>query len=179
MDKYTKVVLTLIAFALWANLFVSLSPPGRGLISDAHAQGLNYVVIRGIQLDPTLGPNQVLPVAVRPSDPAPVYLTAGPNSSNPIVIPVNLAQIGAKWMQQGAAMPVDIEGIAGAPVKASGGLPVALTSPQPLAITAKDPLQVVVTKLPVSPAAVPNQMPSQYPSGSSTTTVPGGGPGSQ
>lgn len=178
MDKYTKVVLTLIAFALWANLFVSLSPPGRGLISEAHAQSLSYVVIKGIQLDPTWGPSQVLPVAVRPSDPAPVYLTAGPNSSNPTVIPVNLAQIGSRSMQQGVALPVDIEGIAGAAVRASGGLPVALISPQPLAITAKDPLQVVVTKLPVSPAAVPNQMPSQYPS-SSSTTMPGGGPGSQ
>jgi len=40
MDRYTKIVLTFIAFALWANLFVSLSPSGGGLIRDAHAQGL-------------------------------------------------------------------------------------------------------------------------------------------
>jgi hypothetical protein len=34
MDRYTKVVLTLIAFALWANLFASFAPGGRGLIRD-------------------------------------------------------------------------------------------------------------------------------------------------
>jgi hypothetical protein len=170
MDKYTKVVLTLIAFALWANLFVSLVPPGRGLISDAHAQGgMAYVVIRGIQLDAGFG-NQALPVAARAGDPAPVYLTAGPNPANPVVLPVNVAQVGSKWMQQGAAMPVDIEGIAGAAVKTSGGLPVALAS-TPLAVTAKDPLQVVVTKLPPPPAPVPTS--------STPSQMPMGGPGSQ
>ena len=166
MDKYTKVVLTLIAFALWANLLVGMSPPGRGIIRDANAQGLpTRVVIVGVDLINGLGSGS-LPVTVGQATPAPVYLTPGPNPANPMVLPVNVTQVGARWVQQGAAMPVDIEGIAGAAVKSSGGLPVAVTSAQPLAITAKEPLPVIVTKLPVSPA-VSQQSPT-----SSTQSVP-------
>jgi len=174
MDKYTKVVLTLIAFALWANLYVSVVPPGRGLISDAHAQGINYVVIKGIQLETGYGSLAALPVTIAASSqPSPVYLAPGPTATAvPMVLPVNVTQVGAKWVQQGATLPVDIEGIAGAAVKTSGGLPVALASAQPLAVTAKDPLPVVVTKLPVSPAAVPSAT-QMSPSSSTSTGYPG------
>jgi hypothetical protein len=182
MDKYTKVVLTLIAFALWANLFVAFAPPGRGPISEAHAQGISYVVIKGIQFDPGFGSPAALPVMIAPGQPAPVYLTPGPaTGAGPMVLPVNVMQIGTKWVQQGAALPVDIEGIAGAAVKTSGGLPVALASTQPLPVTAKDPLQVVVTKLPPAPAAIANQASTSQGSTTSTNAQmpPAGGPGQQ
>jgi hypothetical protein len=168
MDRYTKAVLTLIAFALWANLLVSFSPPGRGLIRDASAQGLpTRVVIVGVDMMNGAGS---LPVTVPAA--SPVYLTPGPNPTNPMVLPVNLTQVGARWVQQGAAMPVDIEGIAGTAVKSSGGLPVALASSQPLAVTAKDPLPVLVTKMPPAPSQTSTATSS---SGvSSSSTGPGG-----
>jgi hypothetical protein len=191
MDRYTKIVLTLIAFALWANLFVSLSPPG-GLVRDARAQGITRAVIVGVDM-------AALPVAIAPGQAAPVYLTPGPNPTNPALVSVNLAQIGSRSFQQGVALPVDIEGIAGAAVKSSPGLPVAVAQPvsvtakdplpiaardplpvmarDPLAVASKVPLQVIVTKLPVSAAQVPN---SQSTSGYSNSSVPPppGAPGS-
>lgn len=191
MDRYTKIVLTLIAFALWANLFVSLSPPGRGLIRDANAQGITRVVVVGAE-----APIPVQPATSNPF-PQPVYLTTDPRNPNPMVLPVNLAQIGSKSFQQGVVLPVDIEGIAGAAVKSSGGLPV--SAAQPIAITAKEPLavalkapvqvtaasplpvtssaplQVIVTRLPTSPAV--SQSSSVNSSTSSSSSGPGG-PGS-
>ena len=191
MDRYTKIVLTLIAFALWANLFVSLSPPGRGLIRDANAQGITRVVIAGsdVPLQVSTSPNAM---------PQPVYLTPDPrNPAATMVVPVNLAQIGSRSFQQGVVLPVDVEGIAGSAVKSSGGLPV--TAAQPLAVTAKDPLpvalkapvqvtaaaslpvtstaplQVIVTKLPVSAAV--SQSSTATSTSSSGTSGPGGGPG--
>jgi len=192
MDRYTKIVLTFIAFALWANLFVSLSPSGGGLIRDAHAQGITRVMI--------VGAEATIPVVLPTQGqfPQPVYLTTDPrNPSSPMVVPVNLAQIGSKTFQQGVVLPVDVEGIAGSAVKSSGGLPV--TVAQPVAVTAKDPLpiaaktplqvavtgpvqvaattpmQVIVTKLPLAPTQFsPASASSTSGSGSSTT---GGGPG--
>lgn len=46
MDRYTKVVLTLIAFALWAELLAGFAP-GRALVRDANAQQATRVVITG------------------------------------------------------------------------------------------------------------------------------------
>lgn len=175
MDKYTKVVLTLIAFALWANLLVSLAPAGRGLIRNANAYSVGTmptpVVIVGVDTTggATYGLNAAaaLPVQVAASQPAPVYLTPGPNAANPMVLPVNLAQIGARSFQQGVALPVDIEGIAGTAVKSSSGLPVAAL--QPLAVAAKDPLQVTVVKMP--PVVIPS--PQSTAGGYSTSPNPG------
>jgi hypothetical protein len=79
MDRYSKAVFTLIAIALWANLFATLVP-GRALIRDANAQA--------------------------PAQPTPVYLTYGPASAAPVVLPVNVLQIGSKSLLQGAMMPV-------------------------------------------------------------------------
>lgn len=194
MDRYTKIVLTLIAFALWANLFVSLSPPGRGLIRDANAQQISRVVIAGsdVPLQVITSPNAM---------PQPVYLTTDPrNPAATMVVPVNLAQIGSKSFQQGVVLPVDIEGIAGAAVKSSAGLPV--TAAQPLAVTAKEPLavtmkapvqvtaaaslpvtstaplQVIVTRLPASAAVSQSSSAASTSSSGSSSASPGGGPGS-
>jgi len=152
MDKYTKVVLTLIAFALWANLFVGVAPHG-ALIRDANGQ----TIIGGV------------------SSPLPVYLTPGPaNSTHPTVVSVNIVQLNSQPFQRGWGLPVDIEAIAAGPVKQGSGLPVdlatqvvAVTTKGPLPVTlaslplpvsAKDPLPVLVTKLP--PPAV-TSTPSQ------------------
>ncbi len=185
MDKYTKVVLTLIAFALWANLAVSLAP--HGLIRDANAQS-NPNQISRVSIVSVETPLQVtLAGQLRPSA---VYLTGDPTGAAPAALPVNLAQIGSKSIQQGAALPVDIEGIAGAGVKSSPGLPVALAQPvavtakdplpvtarDPLAVSSKTPLQVIVTKLPVSPAVSqsPANQSSTGTTGSSSTSAPPG-----
>ena len=189
MDKYTKVVLTLIALALWANLAVSLTPPGRGLIRDANAQGApQRVTIASVEMGylPVTVANRVL--LERGSYPMPVFLIADPTGANPPPgLPGNLSQIGAKTFQQGVVLPVDIEGIAGAAVKSSGlpvavassqpltvtatnPLPVTLASTQPVAVTAKDPLQVTVIKLPPPPpTGQTNSMQSPPPASSGTS----------
>lgn len=79
MDRYSKIVLTLIALALWADVFAGLAP-GKALIRDANAQA-------------------------QPTATA-VYLVAGPAGATPVVVPVNVTQVGTKWVQQGATLPV-------------------------------------------------------------------------
>ena len=67
MDRYTKVVLTLIALGIWGNLLNNLSDGGRGPIGAAYAQSTTptRVVIVGVQTSPNEPPLSVVDTYAR------------------------------------------------------------------------------------------------------------------
>lgn len=64
MDRYTKVVLTLIALGIWGSLLMNMAESGRGPISTAFAQSTapTRVVIVGVQTSPNETPLNVVDV---------------------------------------------------------------------------------------------------------------------
>jgi hypothetical protein len=184
MDRYTKVVLTLIAFALWTQLLVNLAHPGGGFISEAQAQQLVSlqaqvslngpalrVVVAGYDNDgfPKAGP---VPVAFATGgQPAPVYFA--PSSAQQAAVPVNIYAVGNSPVQSGATLPVtvaDVTAAGGVNLRTSGGIPVVSGTHAMNITAASDGLPVAVKSMPRSAAFT--QSPAQSTATSTTSQMP-------
>jgi hypothetical protein len=172
MDRYTKVVLTLIAFALWANLILGVVRPG-GVIREANAQAMMQgcpggygcpVYITGYVSAPGNNPTSGLP-------PITVAQASSPLS-------VNLVGVNSHSLQDpSVTIPVtvaDITGVGGTSVRGTGAIPVNPGS-KPVAVTGAvsvtGDVSVIVKKLPPAAAPVPQSTSSSSPP--STSTLPG------
>ncbi len=73
MDRYTRIVLTVIAAGIWGNLLTNLMDGGRGPIGVANAQAPaapGRVIIVGVQTRPNEQPLNVVDVYARSANSA-------------------------------------------------------------------------------------------------------------